>query len=525
MFTLSDDSSEKIIKHNNKIFDKKDKNTKNIFLLEFNGWHGLHIANSYLINSLSEIKDCKIVAYESYRLFQKKPNFFLQNLKWKIGSSLKLKTFKIYESFGTDEFMYTKDNFLNSKKAKQITEHFFSKLWNKKDVESFSVKGVWIGDLIYDSYLKLYDLPTIDLESSKFKVFFENSISLFLFWFDYFKKKNVKGIASSHGVYLNAIPLRIALKFKILTLVCSDNKLFKLNNKIYSSKYKTTGVELQHKYFKKLFNGLTNQEKTKAYKKGKKFLRGILQEKKNYFYFPKKKTKIKPFSFKKNNLPKIVIFAHSFTDSPHLRGNSLFPDFYEWLNFLAKIAKKTEYDWYIKPHPNYSLKENKFINQFVKKNPIIKKLSPYTRNIDMINKGLNFALTVYGSCAAELPYYGIKVVNACKNNPHSDYKFSITPDSISKLEKVIINLNKIKLKFSKNELYEYHYMNQFYFSNKYIFSEIDKYHFKKKGRPIMYTKEVYDKWIKNFSLNKHEQIKKSINAFLKSNEYLLARKF
>ena len=70
-----------------------------------------------------------------------------------------------------------------------------------------------------------------------------------------------------------------------------------------------------------------------------------------------------------------------------------------------------------------------------------------------------------------------------------------------------------------------HYMNQFYFSNKYIFSEIDNYHIKKKKRPIMYTKEVYDRWIKNFSLIKHEEIKKSINSFLKSKDYLLARKF
>ena len=36
--------------------------------------------------------------------------------------------------------------------------------------------------------------------------------------------------------------------------------------------------------------------------------------------------------------------------------------------------------------------------------------------------------------------------------------------------------------------------------------------------------EHYDVWLKNFSLNKHETIKKSINTFLKSKDYLLARK-
>ena len=62
--------------------------------------------------------------------------------------------------------------------------------------------------------------------------------------------------------------------------------------------------------------------------------------------------KISPYSkifqkriIKKNKKIKILVAAHCFLDSPHVLGNFLFPDFMHWLNFLAEVSKKTNYDW------------------------------------------------------------------------------------------------------------------------------------------------------------------------------------
>ena len=52
-----------------------------------------------------------------------------------------------------------------------------------------------------------------------------------------------------------------------------------------------------------------------------------------------------------NNKFKFLIANHSFLDSPHVYGKHLFPDFYEWLNFLGKISDKSDCEWYIKTHP------------------------------------------------------------------------------------------------------------------------------------------------------------------------------
>ena len=67
-------------------------------------------------------------------------------------------------------------------------------------------------------------------------------------------------------------------------------------------------------------------------------------------------------------------------------------------------------------------------------------------------------------------------------------------------------------------------MNQYYYNNNYLFKDMDKYHSKKNGRAIMYTKEIFNEWIKSFSKEKHHKIQKSINDFANKNDYVLSQK-
>ena len=523
-FFLNDKITNRFIDHNLSIFKKKKK-SEDVFLLEFNGWQGVQIANSYLINSIPSINNCKIIAFESYRIFQRTKYFILQDIKWFFGSIFKIKNFGIYKSFGTDKFIFEKKNFKIQNQAKITTNNFFSKIIKKRNLENFCIKNIWIGDLIYDSYLKKYNEPTINFKDKKFKTFFALCIENFFFWYNYFRLNNVKGVATAHGVYMHAIPIRIAVKKNIPAYICNDSKIFRINKKMCSFKKKTPGMEMQNIYFRGLFNKFTINEKRIGHQKGKLFLENLINEKSQYFYSSKKKNKkiVNKLFFKKNNQPKIVIYAHSFFDSPHARGKNLFSDFYEWLNYLSLIAPETNYDWYIKPHPNYS-HENLYINDFVKKNPFIKKIDSDASNLALVNEGLKYVLTMFGSCASELPYLGVKVVNACVNNPHIKYNFSITPKNINAYKNVILNLRNIKLDYSKNELYEYHYMNQYYFTNNYLFSNMGKYHTKTGGRAMMYTKKIFNEWIKNFSKEKHCSIIESINNFDINKEYAVSQK-
>ena len=48
----------------------------------------------------------------------------------------------------------------------------------------------------------------------------------------------------------------------------------------------------------------------------------------------------------------ILIAIHSFSDAPHVFGNNVFTDNYEWLKFIAKESKKNKkFNWLLKVHP------------------------------------------------------------------------------------------------------------------------------------------------------------------------------
>ena len=105
-FSKIDEKTAKFIEHNDSIVKKK-KNQKStsVVLVEFNGWQPFHISNSYLANILAEKYQSKIVAFENFRIFNKKSYFnIIENLRWYLSILLNARTIKIYRSFGIDSF-------------------------------------------------------------------------------------------------------------------------------------------------------------------------------------------------------------------------------------------------------------------------------------------------------------------------------------------------------------------------------------------------------------------------------------
>ncbi len=145
-------------------------------------------------------------------------------------------------------------------------------------------------------------------------------------------------------------------------------------------------------------------------------------------------------------------------------------------------------------------------------------------NTKLVKQGLKYAITVYGSCAAELSLMGVKVVNADTNNPHSEYKFCFNPKNVKDLKKIIKELPKKKIKLEKNDIYEFHFMNQFYFHNKYLFDDLEKIHSQEKGRQIVYSDDIFNRWVSGFSVKKHKKIFNIIDKFISKKDYHLCLK-
>jgi hypothetical protein len=133
-------------------------------------------------------------------------------------------------------------------------------------------------------------------------------------------------------------------------------------------------------------------------------------------------------------------------------------DFYEWLLYLADISTKTDYDWYVKTHPDVSPLSEKVIKEFVDQNSKFNIVPAETSFHQLAHEGVCYVLTCYGSVGHEAPLLGMKVINA-GNNPHMAYDFNYHPKSIKEYENLLLNLSLLDDEVYINDVYEYYYQN------------------------------------------------------------------
>ena len=506
-------SSQKFKKHLKVNFPeiKKKVNKNGIILVEFNRWCSHHICYGYLINSLKKKYKCRVNSYEGYTLLSGRiSQSFSQKLKWNIGQKLSINNFGIYNEMGTDKFIRPE----NSKIIEKQFKIFLKKrkiFKNKYDVINFKLNKIWIGDLIYDTYLKVKNIPTIDIKDEKFINFFENSIYVFLFWFNYFKKNNVKALIISHSTYLYGIVMRIATKFSVTVYKPTFNTIYKINKNNY-----TIGDEFF--MFKKEFMKLSHSIKKNGLLIAKREIALMISGKKKIgLGYNFKENKKEVLNANRNKI-KVMIAMHNFYDSPHVFGKMLFPDFYVWLEKIVALSLKTDYLWYFKLHPENTKKDFIYIKSILKKNKNIKIISHKKNQNEIIKMGIKFVLTCFGSIGYEYAYRGVTVVNACKRNPHAGYSFTHTPKTINKFNQIILDLSKYKLNPSRKSILEFFFMRRFYLRINWLKlnrASISKGFGWKKN---IYRPEIYDFFFFFFDKTNHETIIKTCDNFIKSKD-------
>ena len=75
----------------------------------------------------------------------------------------------------------------------------------------------------------------------------------------------------------------------------------------------------------------------------------------------------------------------------------------------------------------------------------IKMLKPNITHNQLIKNGIDIILTVYGSAAHEYAYKNKIVINASGKNPHSAYNFNLHCNSKKNYNRIIENLDNIKI--------------------------------------------------------------------------------
>ncbi len=503
----------KIKNFNKKTFGEKIGNSNKLILCEFLGNKSNQIAFSYLINALKKKENCTCYSFLDISNIN-----FLDKLKLFIHKILgyNLGNFFIYKSFNTKKFLFVKKNKMTEEKTKIFLKDFTG-FNSKGDLINFKIEKILIGDLIYDSFLRKTGFPTLEINDDKLKKFFIDTLNIFYYWLDFFEKNQVTGVVVSDTSYTSTMIARISAFKKIPTYQCNWENVHRISedNLFCYGKFI---------FYKEIFNKFSKDQKKIALDKSKDRIKIRLGGKlraddlfytdHSSFHSEFEKNKILSKSDKK----KILIASHFFIDAPHGYGpdSIIFPDFYEWLNYLNDLSKKTDFEWYIKCHPHSKPKEDEIFKNFIKDKSNLIEIPKYSSHLQIIKEGINCVLTVYGTIAWEYAYYKVPVITASRNNPHIKYDFCAHAKNIDEYEQMILNFDKLKLNFSEENICEFYFMHNMYSRCNWLFDSYEKVFKQIKGFENLPKLKFYDYWIKNADQKKNEKIFSKLNKFLNS---------
>jgi len=508
-----DPALRKFIAHNEIVFPVNNdvERLKSVVLFELNAMHSAHIAYSYLANVLAANNQAKINAYA-----QKPLRGLLQQALFKIRKATGQSDFGAYRSFGTTAFVEIALSPKQQVKARELFADIVERLNTKLDIEALTINDVWIGDLVYDTFLMTYKQPTIDRDSPDFKCSLLESVELFVFWQDYLKNNDVRAVNVGHCVYNLAIPLRIAVQRNIPVFQAnathiyrlSKSNLFAYNDFIFfrerfaalPPEVRKAGIAAAQYRIERRFAGEVGVDMAYSTKSAY----GALRDARLLRESPRKK---------------ILIATHCFFDSPHSYGNNIFPDFYEWLDFLGKMTNETDYDWYIKTHPDYLPGTREVIDSFVAKYPRFTVLPADASHHQIIAEGIDFALTVYGTIAFEYAALGIPVINASQNNPHIAYDFNLHAKDIEDYRRMIMGLNQLDFAIDKQQVYEYYFMRYIFNTKDLFFDSYGKTIDKLGGYEQQFTPAAYEQWLDEWTPEKHQAITSALESFIQTGDF------
>jgi hypothetical protein len=504
----------KFIAHNQKVFieDAKCKSQcEPVVLFELNFMHSSLIACSYLANIVAVEYNAKIVAYIP-RIHANQKQRFVFAIKKFLG----LQEFAVHKSFGSTDFLAMEITDSQRDKAHNIFSEIVKNLRDKRNIEEVTINGVWVGDLIYDTYLRNYNKPTIDKSSTHFQTFLKESVETFVYWEDYFNSHDVQAINVSHCCYNLAMPLRLAVDRNIPAYQASLTHLYRLNKSNYFA-------YSDFRYFPEIFSALPEAAKkagiAEAQRRvGKRFAGEVgvdmaYSTKSAYGIMGKYKL------LRETSQKKILIAAHCFFDSPHGYGINIFPDFYEWLDFLGKITEVTDYDWYIKTHPDYHPGTKEVIDSFITKYPKFTLLPANASHHQIIAEGINLALTVLGTIGFEYAALGIPVINCSMNNPHIAYNFNMHPKDEDEYRHLLLNLDTLEFNTDNQHVYEYYFMQHIYNIKNLFFADHEATIEALGGYSAQFTDAVYEKWLDEWTPDKHQSIKTAIQTYIRSGDF------
>jgi len=459
--------------------------------------------------SLSRFLKAKLVA------FYMMPSTPSKQIKEKIRFK-----FSIERALGCKTFLFFGSR--NSGRHLLIAKGLLGEIKNLYEFESLHYKDIVIGDLIYDVYLRRSRKPTLDLNDIALLEIISEFVQHFDSLFDKFVNDEIAGVCVSHTVYLLGLPARMAAYFKVPAFQVTGESIYRID-------VENTHAYTSFKTYPELFRSLPVHTQNRGKELAKKRLEMRFAGKVGIDMHYSTQSAYQDSTMdsrvlRENSKPHILIAIHDFFDSPHSYGSNLYPDFYQWLLALAEIAKQTEYNWYIKTHPDVRGDGIAVLESFVTLHPEFELIPSTVSHHQLIQEGITCALTIFGTIAMEYPYLGKPVVNASLNNPHVRYDFSSSPKSAKEYEVILTKLDSLEAPKNVDSILEYYFMHHIYMLKSWTIVDYELYLNEVGGPSLAHSWSIFRYYVESGNSYSKEQLSEAVDSFLADGDIFFSRK-
>ena len=493
------------------ILDKNEKRFLSYFNTDFNFKKDnvliiapddyYYLCYNYLIFK-ENLTNFNIHGYWPYPVHVTKIRLFEKFHKFKSDIYFKLlknKYSKLYKIIGLQSFWDLNNlKLLFIEKSEDIeiiskAEKIFNRLNNKEEILNLNIDKIYCGDLIYDTYIRFRNKPTVDINDKFLKKIIYLSILSIRCFKKMQKKFKYKYFYTTYSTYIHyGLLVRVFLQMNVK--VYSGITMAQYNKKLTKKDYFSVD---NYREFPKIFSKLN--AKNKRIRLSKKMVDKIFFKNRKNLQF-NDYMEVDPF--KKNNIKLKknydgIVFLQNFFESQREWGKLVFPDIYEWINFTCDFIKKHKLNIAIKPHPNLSFSNNEsvnIVNELKVKYKDIDWIDPSISNIELF-KNIKFGISAWGTILWELAYFNIHPISA-GDHPAHKYRIGFEPRSISQYKKILLSVDKLKYKnfVSKKKILEYCYMYYLFNNDAYktIAREIslNKIDFSNSASLIKFTKII-----------------------------------
>lgn len=436
-----DSATQRFITHNRKLWNVwRQAGTGQEVLCNLDPVCLTHVKFSYLMNILAKQHRAAIKTFSTR------------------STTSQRRLYNVYQSFNTTDYVAVQALAAADPRVQQIIASVWPEVTSKQALYDLKIAGIWIGIDIYETYLRKCEQPTINFADPRLKQLLTETVGLVLFWQDYFATHDVRAIGMSiDGYTANNTVTKVAQAAGI-PVYTPDLLAPRIRDVPFAA-------SVSFRDYPRLFAGLPTNEQAVGIARAKEQLdRRLKGEVGVNMAYSIKSAWHHNFSpsrtVQESPRTKVLICSHDFVDAPHSHGGMLFPDFVEWLLFVAAEAHNTKYDWYIKLHADHDPASADVVRKITAAFPRLTLVPSSISHHQLIQEGINVVLTCYGSVGHEYPLLNIPVLNA-GYNPHIAYTFNYHAQTKEDYRRYLRQLPKLRANVNPRDVYEFYYMHHY----------------------------------------------------------------